>query len=631
MFRPEARGWRDEQISQEKLLAARFLALAQQSAEVFWLVTPDGEMREANASWQTFTGQSFREAGGRGWLQAVSSADRPQIEAMLVQATRSGEVAHCLCYLQQAHGVTHHIQVRAIPVLTQEGEMREILLCGEDLTRQTRDDRQMDEAQIQLALKAAQVGMWERDLRTNELIWTDQCRAVFGLPDGDPVTYERFLRCLHPDDRERLVQVVEESIVGCCEFRTEYRLLRPDGIVRWLAVRGRGIYDVENRPLRLIGAALDITDLKQAEEALAESEARFRRFVDSNIIGITVDDLAGNIHEANDAFLSLVGYTRADLEAGLLHWTTLRAPELHEQMNRAVEVLKTTGSFPPMETEYLHKSGRRVPALVGGTLFYRDDPSTLGICFVVDLSARKAVERQKDLFLGMASHELKTPLTALKGTLQLLQRRVPGALASVLSEKQEFMQELSQRLATALRQVDVQTRLINDLLDVSRITANTLEFSMQPCDLIRLVRETVEDLRVTAPQRALLLTLPELPELMVQADRDRISQVVTNYTTNALRYAPPQEPILVGVIPQGDTVRVWVKDRGPGLSEQAQKEVWQRFVRVQDEAISRTGSGQGLGLGLYICQTLIAQHGGQVGVQSTPGQGSTFWFELPLP
>src|SRR5581483_5209361 len=166
----------------------------------------------------------------------------------------------------------------------------------------------------------------------------------------------------------------------------------------------------------------------------------------------------------------LVGYNRADLKAGRLQWTTLTAPRYRERNAHIMEDLKTAGSFSPVETEYITKDGRRVPALVGGTLFRRGDPRALGICFILDLSARKAIEEQKDLFLSITSHELKTPLTALKGTLQLLQRRAErlrGTADAGSSEMDTFLKELTRCLVASVRQVDVQTRLINDLLDVS--------------------------------------------------------------------------------------------------------------------------------------------------------------------
>ena len=375
----------------------------------------------------------------------------------------------------------------------------------------------------------------------------------------------------------------------------------------------------------------DITARKQVEEDLRESERRFHGLLESNIIGIIVSDLKGTIYEANDAFLTLLGYNGTDLAEGRMNWVAMTPPEDYPRSRQAFQELLDTGCFQPFEKEYLTKEGKRIPVLIGGTFFRREGPSPLLLAFVLDKTARKESEKQKDLFLGMTSHELKTPLAALRGTLQLVQRRLQRVLPTTESSPPEisaFFQSLAKSLADSIRQIDVQAHLINDLLDVSRITANTLELLQQRWDLNQMVRDTVEDLRVADPERTLLLAVPAYPVVHVFADRNRIGQVLTNYVANALRYSDPAQPITIGLTPQGNKVRVWVRDRGPGLREEDQKAIWQRYHQATREP-GQKGSEKGLGLGLYICQTLITQHEGEVGVESHLGDGSTFWFTLP--
>jgi PAS domain S-box-containing protein len=731
----------------------RFLALAQESADVFWLLTPEGQMDEYTQSWQAFTGQKARECLGQGWRDALHPAERSEIDEALTQAVTTRHTSEMTCQVRSTNGAYRSLALRIIPVfLPHHDNVQELVICGKDVTRRRLQAR-MSQAQVQLALKASQVGMWDWDVVADQWTCTEQTNALFGWPANRPVTYQNFLAAIHPDDRRRLAHLMSRALRGEEEYRTEYRVIWPDGSIHWLADRARSIFNSRGQATHMIGATIDITDLKMAEaqareaemrnhmilasitdaficldagwrytcvnqrmeeyagkrreellgksiwdifpqlrgtpfermcrrvvasqksehkeiyltpfhlwvdlrvypaedglaiyatdvserkrveEALCESEARFRHFVNSNIIGITISDLNGHIYEANEAFLGLVGYTRADVAEGKLNWTLLTPPEDMAREARIEEEMRASGAFQPFEKEYLTRDGRRVPVLVGGTLFRPGSSAAEGsqplqISFVLDLRARKAVEQQKDLFLSMASHELKTPLAALKGTLQLLERRMKRVrtTAGVLpADQQAFLEDLARHLNNSVRQVDLQTRLINDLLDISRIRANTLELTLRTCDLAQIVRETVADLRVAEPERALELRLPESP-VPVLVDMQRIHQVITNYITNAVRYSSAEKPIRVGLDLEGEHARVWVQDEGQGLSAEACQKIWEPFQKAQNAAAQSTG-GKGLGLGLYICRMLIALHHGAVGVESVPDQGSLFWFTLPL-
>ncbi len=239
--------------------------------------------------------------------------------------------------------------------------------------------------------------------------------------------------------------------------------------------------------------------------------------------------------------------------------------------------------------------------------------------------------RQMDEFLGIASHELRAPLTAIKGNLQLAKRQLNRMLKQDEITKEEVagtITTIQGLLDRAERQATVQNRLVNDLIDISRIHAGRLELQVEPCDLTGIVREVVEDQRDTSPTRTILFESPTM-ELPVQADIDRVGQVVNNYLSNALKYSEETHPVEVHIELEGSVVRVSVRDEGPGLPPGEQERIWDRFYRAEGVEM-KSGSGVGLGLGLHICRTIIEQHGGQVGVESKEGVGSTFWFTLPL-
>lgn len=241
--------------------------------------------------------------------------------------------------------------------------------------------------------------------------------------------------------------------------------------------------------------------------------------------------------------------------------------------------------------------------------------------------------RQMDEFLGVASHELRTPLTSILLSLQLSQRRYQRLLrddADVTEQLAEKLEFLLDQLVRTERQASRLDRLVNDLLDVSRIRTEKLAIHRQPADLARIVSEVVGEQRQAAPDRVIKAHLPPDLRVPLLIDPDRMSQVVENYLTNALKYSAEEQPVEVGVETDAGVAIVWVRDQGPGLPAGEQALIWERFHRVPGVEV-QSGSGVGLGLGLHISRTIIEAHQGQVGVQSTPGAGSTFWFMLPLP
>ncbi|HLV97991.1 MAG TPA: ATP-binding protein [Ktedonobacterales bacterium] len=244
-----------------------------------------------------------------------------------------------------------------------------------------------------------------------------------------------------------------------------------------------------------------------------------------------------------------------------------------------------------------------------------------------ELLAMQEANQYMDTFLGMAGHELKTPLTSIKLALQLAERRSQRLLQGEAALAPVVM-PFAEQLARAEHQTERLDRLVNDLLDVSRVQAGKLDLLPEMVDLAAILREAVEEQRQAVPERTILLRLPADQHLTVLADADRIGQVVTNYLTNALKYSPTGSPIEAGIDIDDAQVRVWVRDEGPGLPFEEQEHIWERFHRVKGIKV-QSGTGVGLGLGLHICRTIVERHHGQVGVDSAPGSGSTFWFTLP--
>ncbi|GER89598.1 hypothetical protein KDW_37600 [Dictyobacter vulcani] len=679
-------------------------------------------------------------------MESIHPQDRAKNQAAFLQSLITQHATEIECRLKRHDGVYRLLRLRYIPVKKANGDMAQVIACGHDMSEKPRQ-QQLSEEQTQLAMGTAKIGLWNWDMRTNELILTDQCKALFGFLPRDTVSYEQLLAAIYPNDLDQRDQAIQESLRAGSEYSVDYRTIYPDQTVHWLTVRGRWLYDEQGFPTHMIAAVMDITSIKQAEtqhaettsklasilesisdaffmidnqwryiyvnsqaekllekkitellgqhieqatpafadpffhrkfqkavstqqaqhfeafsvpqkkwfelhvypsseglsvyyqditerkrvdRALRESEMKFRRFVESNIVGVLVADIYGNIYEANQAYLLMTGYSTEELTSQEIQWTSLTIQDSLPRQAQAIEEFLATGVSKPFELTIRHKDGKLVPIMMA--IAQLKSSSTLSVAIVMDISARKEVEQQKDVFLSIASHELRTPLTVIKGTLQLIQRRMKR-MAALPESKNPAMETVQHKnaedLAHALRQIDAQARLVNDLLDVSRITVDKLELTNQRFDLVKLIYETVEDLRATTPGRTLKLLMSPKKKTFVHADPDRIAQVISNYVTNAIKYSDPERPIRIGLHNNGECVRVWVQDKGPGLTEEAQAQIWKRFYQLKETSTS-SDNKQGLGLGLYICQTIIQRHHGEVGVDSVLGKGSTFWFTLPL-
>lgn len=249
--------------------------------------------------------------------------------------------------------------------------------------------------------------------------------------------------------------------------------------------------------------------------------------------------------------------------------------------------------------------------------------------------ARQEAQSRMNEFLSIASHDLKTPLTSIKGNIQLMTRRLRyniglGATGSVQSE------ELVQTLVEArdlLERTDSQltrlTRIVNTLLESARSTACMVDLLLEVGELDEVLRETIQERKHIPEARTIHLSVPEGKSVLVLADMSRIKQVIVHYLSNAHKYSPLEQPIEVRLQENGRTASVFVRDKGPGVPVEEYEHIWDQFYRVPGIAV-RNGTEVGLGLGLHISRKIIEQHRGQVGVYSTPDDGSTFWFTLPL-
>ena len=253
-------------------------------------------------------------------------------------------------------------------------------------------DLQRSEGYLAETQKLTHTGSWAWDARSQRVLYcSEEMFRIYGLdPQVDLPTRKNFRQRVHPEDRNRtdarFARVVNEKV----DSFDEYRVLLPDGTVKHVISSGHPVLDGNGELIAVIGTATDVTERKRAEEALRDREAKIRRLVDSNIIGIFFTGLEGRVLEANDAFLHLVGHDRDDLVSGRVRWTDLTPPEWRERDRRALAELSSNTIAQPYEKEFFRKDGSRVPVLIGGALF--EEGGNEGVAFVLDLTERKCAE-----------------------------------------------------------------------------------------------------------------------------------------------------------------------------------------------------------------------------------------------
>ena len=355
-------------------------------------------------------------------------------------------------------------------------------------------------------------------------------------------------------------------------------------------------------------------------ERLRTFEERYRRIFDDNLIANVISDHSGQIHEANDAYLKITGFTRAEVSAGKANWKDVSSKEFRRREIKAGRELKEYGRCTPFEKTYIRKDGIEVPILIGFTRM-REKVT----CFIVDLTQQKKIEKQlkeavraREDFLSIASHELKTPLTSLFLQLQLLQRLAKSGSAIPVSHA-----SVDKKLDSIQRQLKRLYALIDSLLDVTRIRANRLTWTPGRMELRSLLEEIVLRFQDEAGAKGTRIILQKSLRAEGYWDRTRIEQVISNLISNALKYGNGHPVTVLMEVNQNQAI-LRVRDQGIGISKRDQARIFDRFERAAGHNYG------GLGLGLYITKSYVERHGGRISLESELGKGSTFTVELPI-
>lgn len=641
-----------------------------------------GKLLEVNDTFVNVTGFSREEAIGRTTAELGLWARSFDREAEMETVRQTGQVRNAE-YLFHVKNDKEIVGLLSAEHLEINGESFALTVI-QDITerKQAEEKLRKSDARLRLAIGISQTSAFEIDLQTDAVETDDIGREIYGWGQNAPLTFAQVQTHFHPEDRDRVMQSVAAALApdGAGEFEVEQRIIRTNNEIRWIRVRGRAFFEVENgekRPVRLLGTYIDITERKREEldrQFLLElgEKIRFGDFQPEKLLddvtAMTCRHLGAarclfiEINEAENQGIVRQEYFKSGMTAvaGEYKISDYSPQTLKEIKNgniiinrdaehdpRTAEIYRTTyepynerayvsiplftdgrwtaifwisddkpRQWTAQEIAFLETVGERAWLAVAKLRVEQEREKLLRREQAARLQAEEA-SRLKDEFLATVSHELRTPLNAILGWSQML-------------ASNKFDQtETARAVATIYRNARSQAQLIEDILDVSRIITGKLRLEPRPVALAPVVQTAVETLRPAIEAKNIRLQMKlDFEPRMINADPDRLQQVFWNLLSNAIKFTPERGQVTIKLECSDTETKIIVSDTGKGISREFLPFVFERFRQADG---SSTRSHGGLGLGLAIVRHIVELHGGTVEAQSDgEGTGTKFTVSLPL-
>jgi PAS domain S-box-containing protein len=625
----------EEQRARQQLVESeqRFRALADSAPVMIWKSGVDKLCTWFNRGWLDFTGRSLADEVGHGWAEGVHADDRDRCVEVYASAFDRRAPFEMEYRLLRHDGAYRWLLARGVPRHDGSGAFTGYIGSCIDITdrREALTEAERSQRWLERVTEASPDVIAVYDVAAARSVYVNkEIESILGYTraEVDALGGRFLLEIVHPDDLDgvrRFFRALPDGSSGGLPKQI-HRIRHADGTYRWMDVRAVPFaHDQDGRVRQSLLIARDVTELEHAAQALRESERRFRRAMVDSPLPMMLHAEDGEILAVSDTLVAATGYAR-DRIVRIDDWLRLAHGEDAAAVREQIRQDFASEKQPePCELLVRSRSGA-----VRQWLFHVSAPQRLSdgrryfIAVAVDVTelraAQRALEesgRQKDNFLAMLGHELRNPLATIRHVTELLGMQAPDD--HHLARLREVLDRQTLQMA----------RLIDGLLDVSRIVRGKLRLEREPLDLVRVLADVLEDHRADIEAAGLeLCSVMMEPRFYVHADATRLAQVFGNLLGNAIKFGGPQGRITVTAYREGDDACVSVRDTGVGIEPAMQAHIFEPFQQAP-QSLERSAGG--LGLGLSLVKGIIDLHRGRVAVHSDgPGTGATFTVALPL-
>lgn len=601
------------QLKEAEAQTQKLTHILEDSREFIYLANTDTELIYVNPAGLKMLGwKSFK---GRSIIDCVYPEDTNLAKDLLPQLFEKGFFHHEIRFLNEETEQPFWLQWNGMAIKDPVSkEVVAFATISPDITETKIAEEALKESEERFRTMADNISHLAWVARANGDIfwynrkWYDYTGATYEEMKGwgwqsvhDPKTL--------PAVMKKWTGAIEKGI----PFEMVFPLKGADGNFRQFLTRVVPIRNNAGEIYQWFGTNTDITERIKAEQELKESEARFRMFADSMPQIVWAADAEGNLTYINKAFYTYSGLSASDNISD--EWLEIIHPDEREATQNRWNQAAKDGTefhiehrFRNYAGEYRWQLSRAVPLKdAEGNIETWVGTST-------DIQEIKELDQQKDHFISIASHELKTPITSIKGYIQILE--------SIYGESADAF--LKKSLTAVDKQIVKLTNLIADLLDLSKLKLGNLYLVKEAFNMNELIEEVVEEMKLVKRDYTIEVSLKTNTEII--ADRERIAQVLINFLTNAIKYSPRNKLIKVESFLKDNYLTVVVKDQGIGINKQSQEKIFERFYRVEGKSEK---TYPGFGIGLFISSEIVHRHNGKIGVKSAPGKGSEFYFSLP--